>query len=404
MAAFDYQAVDARGKNKKGVVEGDNARQVRSLLRDQGLIPIEVTASLAKAKQQASGRSFSSQKVSATELALITRQLATLVESGLPLEEALVAVAEQCEKDKMKSMIMSVRSKVTEGYGLAESMAEFPHVFDKLFRAMVSAGEKSGHLDNVLNRLADYTEKRQYMRSQLIQALIYPIIMTIIAVGVITILLIAVVPEIVGQFEHMSQELPGTTMFLIAVSEFLQEYILWIIGLIVLSSTIFKQMLKKPKFLMAVHRRSLFLPIMGKVTRGLNTARFARTLSICTASAVPLLESMKIAGEVLTNVYIKARVKEAAEKVREGASLQTSLKQTNLFPPMMLHMIASGEKSGELEQMLERAANNQDREFDATVSISLKIFEPALMVVMASVVLFIVMAIIQPIMQLNTLI
>ncbi|MDG1731616.1 MAG: type II secretion system inner membrane protein GspF [Thalassotalea sp.] len=404
MPAFDYQAVNAKGKNTKGVIEGDNARQVRSMLRDQGLIPIEVTASLAKAKEQSKGRSFGAQKVSAAELALMTRQLATLVESGLPLEEALVAVGEQCEKNSLKSMIMSVRSKVTEGYGLAESMAEFPSVFDKLFRAMVAAGEKSGHLDNVLNRLADYTEKRQYMRSQLVQALIYPIIMTIIAVGVITILLVAVVPEIVGQFEHMSQELPGTTRFLIAVSEFLQDYILWIIGLVILSGVVFKQMMKKPEFEMIVHRRSLFLPIMGKVTRGLNTARFARTLSICTASAVPLLDSMKIAGEVLTNEHIKKKVQEAADKVREGASLQASLKQTQLFPPMMLHMIASGEKSGELEQMLTRAADNQDREFDATVSISLKIFEPALMVTMAGVVLFIVMAIIQPIMQLNTLI
>ncbi|TRX57899.1 type II secretion system inner membrane protein GspF [Thalassomonas sp. M1454] len=404
MPAFDYQAVNAKGKNTKGVIEGDNARQVRGLLREKGLIPIEVTPSLAKAKEQAKGTRFGSQKVSAAELALMTRQLATLVESGLPLEEALVAVGEQCEKNSLKSMIMSVRSKVTEGYGLAESMAEFPGVFDKLFRAMVAAGEKSGHLDNVLNRLADYTEKRQYMKSQLVQALIYPVIMTVIAVGVITILLVAVVPEIVGQFEHMSQELPGTTRFLIAVSEFLQDYILWIIGLMVIAGIVFKQMMKKSEFEMMVHRRSLFLPIMGKVTRGLNTARFARTLSICTASAVPLLDSMKIAGEVLTNEHIKLKVQEAADKVREGASLQNSLKQTQLFPPMMLHMIASGEKSGELEQMLTRAADNQDREFDATVSISLKIFEPALMVTMAGVVLFIVMAIIQPIMQLNTLI
>ncbi|WOH36678.1 type II secretion system inner membrane protein GspF [Thalassotalea fonticola] len=404
MPAFDYQAVDSRGKNKKGVAEGDNARQVRSQLREQGLIPIEVTPSLEKAKKDSSRPSFGEKKISAGELALITRQLATLVESGLPLEEALIAVAEQCDKDKLKSMLMSVRSKVTEGYGLAESMAEFPSVFDNLFRAMVSAGEKSGHLDNVLNRLADYTEQRQHMKSQLVQALIYPIIMTIVATAVIVILLVAVVPQIVGQFEHMSQELPGTTTFLIAVSEFLQDYILFIIGFIVIASMLFKQMMKKAAFKMLVHQRALALPILGKVTRGLNTARFARTLSICTASAVPLLESMKIAGAVLTNVHIAEKVEEASGQVREGASLHASLKKTKLFPPMMLHMIASGEKSGELENMLGRAADNQDREFEAVVSISLKVFEPALMVSMAAVVLFIVMAIIQPIMQLNTLI
>ncbi|WP_371375865.1 type II secretion system inner membrane protein GspF [Thalassotalea aquiviva] len=404
MAAFDYQAVDAKGKTKKGVIEGDTARQVRSLLREQGLIPIEVTASLNKAKEQSTGSRFGGKRISTTELALITRQLATLVESGLPLEEALLAVAEQCEKDKLKSIIMSVRSKVTEGFTLAESMAEFPAIFENLYRAMVAAGEKSGHLDNVLNRLADYTEQRQHMRSQLIQALVYPIIMTVIAVSVIIVLLVAVVPEIVGQFEHMNQQLPATTTFLIAVSEFLQSYALWIVLLIVLAIVAFKQMMKKPGFRLQVHAKTLFLPIIGKVARGINTARFARTLSICTASAVPLLESMKIAGEVLTNEHIKARVKEAADKVREGTSLQSSLKQTKLFPPMMLHMIASGEKSGELEQMLERAADNQDREFEAIVSISLKVFEPALMVSMAGVVLFIVMAIIQPILQLNTLI
>ena len=404
MAAFDYQAVDSRGKTKKGVIEGDNARQVRSQLREQGLIPTEVTPSLEKAKQETNRPSFGQKKISAAELALVTRQLATLVESGLPLEEALMAVAEQCDKDKLKSMIMSVRSKVTEGYGLAESMAEFPSVFDNLFRAMVAAGEKSGHLDNVLNRLADYTEQRQHMKSQLVQALIYPIIMTIIAVSVITVLLVAVVPKIVGQFDHMGQNLPGTTQFLIAVSEFLQSYILWIVAAIVLAMVAFKQMLKKPSFQMKVHQHTLSLPIIGKVTRGLNTARFARTLSICTASAVPLLESLKIASAVLTNNFIAEKVQESADKVREGASLHASLKQTKLFPPMMLHMIASGEKSGELESMLGRAADNQDREFEAVVSISLKVFEPALMVSMAGVVLFIVMAIIQPILQLNTLI
>ncbi|WP_068546227.1 type II secretion system inner membrane protein GspF [Thalassotalea crassostreae] len=404
MAAFDYQAVDSRGRNKKGVIEADTARQARSMLRDQGLMPMEVTPSLAKAIKESNRKGFGASKISASELALITRQLATLVESGLPLEESLMAVAEQCDKDKQKSMIMSVRAKVTEGYGLAESMAEFPSIFDDLYRSMVAAGEKSGHLDNVLNRLADYTEQRQHMRSQLIQALIYPIIMTIIAVSVIVVLLVAVVPKIVGQFDHMGQDLPGTTQFLIGMSDFLQSYILWIIALFVVAMVLFKQMMKKPAFKMIVHKRSLFMPMLGKITLGLNTARFARTLSILTASSVPLLESMKIAGEVLTNIHIKEKVNEAADNVREGASLHASLKQTKLFPPMMMHMISSGEKSGELENMLGRSADNQDREFEAIVSISLKVFEPALMVTMAGVVLFIVMAIIQPILQLNTMI
>jgi len=410
MAAFEYQAVDNRGRTKKGVIEGDTPRQVRGLLRDQGLMPTEVTPTLGKSKStQKAGaagafRGSAGGKVSAAELALITRQLATLVESGLPLEESLMAVGEQCEKNRIKSMIMGVRTKVTEGYGLAESMSEYPKVFNNLYRAMVAAGEKSGHLDKVLNRLADYTEQRQQMRSQLIQALVYPIIMTVVAVGVIAILLTAVVPKIVGQFEHMGENLPGTTQFLIASSDFLNNYGLALVMLVALVMLTFSQLLKKPAFKLAYHQYLLAIPGVGKVVKGINTARFARTLSILNASAVPLLESMKISGEVLDNLFIKQEVKSASDKVREGTSLRLSLEQTKLFPPMMLHMIASGEKSGQLEHMLGRAADNQDREFEALINISLKAFEPALMVAMAGVVLFIVMAILQPILQLNTLV
>ena len=405
MAAFDYQAVDSRGKIKKGVIEGDTPRHVRALLRDQGLMPTEVTASLVKSKQKSQSSGFGHrQKISATELALFTRQLATLVESGLPLEEALLAVGEQCEKNSLKSMVMAVRTKVTEGYGLAESMAEFPHVFSHLFRAMVAAGEKSGHLDKVLDRLADYTEQRQKLRSQMIQAMVYPAIMSVVAIGVIVVLLTSVVPQIIGQFEHLGASLPGTTQFLIASSEFLQNYGLAIFLLMVIAFMGFLQLMKRPPFRYKVHQQLLVLPGLGKVIRGVNTARFARTLSILTASAVPLLESMSIAGEVLENLFIKDKVKQSADKVREGSSLRLSLEQTKLFPPMMLHMIASGEKSGQLEHMLGRAADNQDREFEALMNISLKALEPAIMVTMAGIVLFIVMAILQPILQLNTLI
>jgi len=404
MAAFDYQAVNGRGKTTKGVIEADTPRQARSFLREQGLMPLEVSATLSSNKEKSAKGSNQKGKgkVSAAELSLITRQLATLVESGLPLEESLIAVAEQGEKNRIKSMIMGVRTKVTEGYGLAESMAEYPKVFNRLYRAMVAAGEKSGHLDKVLNRLADYTEQREQMRSQLIQALVYPVIMTVVAIGVIAILLTKVVPQIVGQFEHMGANLPGSTQFLIASSEFLQANGFFLVLFIALLLLGFSQLLKKPKFEMAYHQRVIALPGIGKVAKGLNTARFARTLSILSASAVPLLESMKISGEVLDNLYIKQQVKLAADKVREGSSLRLSLEQTKLFPPMMLHMIASGEKSGQLEQMLGRAADNQDKEFEALVNISLKAFEPALMVVMAGVVLFIVMAILEPILKLNT--
>jgi len=405
MAAFDYQAVNSRGKTVKGVIEGDTPRQVRGLLRDKGLMPTEVAPSLQKTKSEANKSRFAGRtKVTVSEIALITRQLATLVESGLPIEESLLAVGEQCEKNSLKSMVMAVRTKVTEGYGLAESMAEFPYIFSGLYRAMVAAGEKSGFLDKVLNRLADYTEQREQLRSQIIQALIYPVIMTVVAVGVVTVLLTAVVPKIVGQFEHMGANLPATTKFLISSSDFLRDYGWYILLFIVMVIVGFTRLMKRPNFKFSFHQKVINFPGIGKVIRGINTARFARTLSILTASAVPLLESMTISGEVLDNLYIKKRVKEAGDKVREGSSLRVSLEQTKLFPPMMLHMIASGEKSGQLEHMLGRSADNQDREFEALMNISLKAFEPALMLVMAGVVLFIVMAILQPILQLNTLI
>ena len=404
MPAFEYQALDARGKSNKGVLEADNARHARALLRDQKLTPVSVELASQQEKLLASGKQWFKRNISAAELALITRQLATLVEAALPIEGALLAVAEQCEKPRLKNMMMTVRSKVVEGYSLAEGLAEFPHVFDHLFRSMVAAGEKSGHLDQVLNRLADYTEQRQHMRSQILQALLYPIILTGFAITVIAILLAAVVPQIVGQFEHMGQTLPGTTLFLIAASDFLRAYGIVVLLALLLGVVMFKRALLKPAVRFRWDSWILRSRVLGKVTKGLNTARFARTLSILNASAVPLLEAMRISADVLSNTYMKQAVTDATARVREGTSLRNALDQTKLFPPMMLHMIASGEKSGQLDSMLERAANTQDREFETLVSVSLKVFEPVLVAVMAGMVLFIVMAILQPILALNNMV
>jgi general secretion pathway protein F len=404
VAAFEYQALDAKGRRSKGVLEADNARQARQLLREQKLTPLSLELASRQEKLLASGKKWFQSGISASELALITRQMATLIEAGLPIESALLAVAEQCEKPRLQSMMMSVRSKVVEGYSLAEGLAEFPYVFDHLFSSMVAAGEKSGHLDAVLNRLADYTEQRQHMRSQIMQALLYPAILTFFAIAVISILLAAVVPKIVGQFEHMGQSLPGSTLFLIAASDFLRAYGVLVVIAIFFAVAAFKRALKKPAFQLKVDTRLLKMGLFGKVSRGLNTARFARTLSILNASAVPLLEAMRISADVLDNSFMRQAIAEAALKVREGSSLKNALEQTKLFPPMMLHMIASGEKSGQLDGMLERAANTQDREFETLVTVSLKVFEPVLVAAMAGIVLFIVMAILQPILALNNLV
>ena len=405
MAAFAYKAIAANGRNKSGVLEGDNARQIRQQLREKGMVPLEVEQVAEKsAKQSPSGFQLFRPRISASDLSLLTRQLATLVESALPIEEALLAVAEQSEKPRHKNMMMAVRSRVVEGYTLADALSEFPSVFDDLYRAMVAAGEKSGHLDTVLNRLADYTERRQQTRSQVIQALIYPSIMMFFAMMIVVVLLTVVVPKIVGQFDHMGQDLPTITTVLIAISEWMQNYGLYLLVAIMLLIVVFQRLIQQPAIRLRYHRALLKVPMIGKVSRGLNTARFARTLSILTASAVPLLESMRISTDVLQNLYIKERIAEAAVHVKEGSSLRAALDNTRIFPPMMMHMIASGERSGELQQMLGRAADNQDREFESLISVSLKIFEPLLIVTMAGVVLFIVMAIIQPILALNNMV
>ncbi|AFT76465.1 type II secretion system inner membrane protein GspF [Alteromonas macleodii] len=406
MAAFAFKAVNARGKNTNGVLEGDNARQVRQQLREKGLIPLEVEQVAERAQSEGKGLSFSlfKPRISASDLALLTRQLATLVESALPVEEALLAVAEQCEKPRQKNMMMAVRSKVVEGHGLADALGQFPSVFDELYRAMVAAGEKSGHLDTVLNRLADYTERRQQTRSQITQAMIYPSLMLFFAMGIVLLLLTVVVPKIVGQFDHMGQDLPAITQFLISVSTWLQNYGLFMLIGIAVLVVIIQRVLQQKHMKLRYHRALLTLPLIGRVSRGLNTARFARTLSILSASAVPLLEAMRISGDVLENQHIKNQVADAAINVKEGSSLRAALDNTKMFPPMMMHMIASGEKSGELQQMLARAADNQDREFEALIGVSLKVFEPLLIVSMAGIVLFIVMAILQPILALNNMV
>ncbi|MBJ2145956.1 type II secretion system inner membrane protein GspF [Vibrio sp. IB15] len=403
MAAFEYKALDARGKSKKGSIEADNARQARQRIKEQGLMPVEMTEAKARTVKGSTPSTSFKRSISTSDLALITRQISTLVQSGMPLEECLKAVAEQSEKPRIRTMLLAVRSKVTEGYSLADSLADYPHIFDELFRAMVAAGEKSGHLDAVLERLADYAENRQKMRSKLLQAMVYPVVLVVFAVTIVSFLLATVVPKIVEPIIQMGQELPKPTQFLLASSEFIQDWgiqlLLLIIGVIVLIKTA----LKRPGVRLNWDRKLLSIPLIGKIAKGINTSRFARTLSICTSSAIPILEGMKVAVDVMSNHHVKQQVLQASDSVREGASLRKALDHTKLFPPMMLHMIASGEQSGQLEQMLTRAADNQDQSFESTVNIALGIFTPALIALMAGLVLFIVMATLMPMLEMNNL-
>lgn len=403
MGAFEYVALDSAGKEKKGVLEGDTARQVRQLLRERSMVPLEVSevAEKSSSRQLSVGlrRGFS-----ATELALVTRQLATLVNSGMPLEETLQAVAQQTEKPRTQSVLLGVRARVMEGHTLAEGLEDFPQAFPEIYRATVSAGEQSGHLDAVLERLADYTETRQALRQRITNALVYPIVLVLMSLGIIAFMLSYVVPQVVGVFETTGAELPILTRLLIGISDFLREWWwLLIAGIALLAFGLWRLLqIEGPR--RRYHRLLLRLPLVGRITRGVNTARFTRTLSILAGSGVPVLEALKISAEVIMNIPMREAVQEASLRVREGGAISRSLAASRLFPPMTIHLISSGESSGQLEQMLGRAADNQEREMDGLITTLMGILEPLLIVFMGGVVLTIVLAILLPIFQINNLI
>ncbi len=404
MGAFEYIALDNSGKEKKGVLEGDTARQVRQQLRDKGWMPVEVQESTER-ESAASSRSIKIRRgVSATDLSLITRQLATLVRSGLPLEESLQAVSQQTEKARLKSMLLAIRSRVMEGHTLATGLGDYPHVFPELYRTTVSAGEQSGHLEVVLERLADYTENRQQMQQKLQLALFYPALLTLVAIGVVVGLMTFVVPQVVQVFDDIGQELPVLTRTMIAMSDFLRNYGLLMLVLLAIAGGVVVWVLGKEGPRRRYHAFLLHLPLIGRLERGVNAGRFARTFSIVTASGVPVLDGLRIASEVMSNIPMREAVEEAARMVREGASIHASLEKSGYFPPMTVHLIASGEASGKLEEMLERAAINQEREIETLISAVMGLFEPVLILVMGGLVLVIVLAILLPIFNLNQLV
>ncbi len=404
MGAFEYTAVDNTGRERKGVLEGDTARQVRQLLRDRNLLPVAIHE-VAQQEKKERRVSFNLRSgISASDVSLLTRQLATLVRSGLPLDEALQAVAEQTEKPRIKSVVLGVRAKVLEGHALADGLADFPRVFPELYRATVAAGEQSGHLDTVLERLADYTESREQLRSRTMNAMLYPVMLLVVCTGIVFLLLAFVVPKIVTQFESSKTQLPVLTKMLIAFSDFSRDWGWLVILCLGLGIWLFTRWLRDPKARKRFHATLLHMPLIGKVVRGNNTARFARTLATLTSSAVPVLEALRISGEVVTNLPMREAVQEAATKIREGAAIGRSLAATRMFPPMMIHLIASGETSGDLETMLDRAATNQEREMDSILSTFVGLLGPLMILVMGGLVLLIVLAMLLPIFQLNQLI
>lgn len=403
MAAYEYTALDAAGRERRGVLDGDSARQVRQLLRDQSLLPVTVTEVSDAAPTQAFSFSFAN-RIRVADVALLTRQLSTLVRSGIPVEEALLAVSQQSEKPRVRGVVAGVRARVMEGRTLAEGLGAFPTVFPEIYRATVAAGEQSGHLDTVLERIADYAENRQILQQKIRNAMIYPVLLTVICLGIVGLLLGYVVPEVVRVFEAGEKELPILTRMLIAASDFLRAW--WWLMILVIAAAVWgiRRWLKDPAARFRYDAFKLRLPLIGRVTRGNNAARFARTFSILTSSTVPVLEALQIAADVVTNTPMRRAVQDAAVRVREGAPIARSIGASKLFPPMLVHLVASGETSGELEAMLERAADNQERELDGLVNTAVGVLGPLMILLMGGFVFVIVIALLLPIFQLNQLV
>jgi general secretion pathway protein F len=403
MGAYEFTALDARGREQKGVLEGDAPRQVRQQLREKGWTPLTVQE--VTQRETRTGRSFRIRRgISPTDLALITRQLSTLVKAGLPLEECLRAAAQQSEKARITSMLLSVRSRVMEGHTLATGLSDFSRIFPELYRTTVEAGEQSGHLDRVLERLAEYTENRQQMRQKMQLALFYPVLLTVVALLVVGGLMTYVVPQVVQVFENIGQQLPLLTRTLIAISDFVRSNGIIMLLIVAAASIGTTYLLRRPGPRRRFQQLMLSLPLVGRLERGLNTGRFARTFSILMASGVPVLEALRISAQVMSNLPMRDAVEQATGRVREGASISGALEKSGYFPPMTVHLIASGEASGKLEEMLERAAINQEREIETLIAALLGLFEPLLILFMGGVVLIIVLAILLPIFDLNQLV
>ena len=406
MPAFQYVALNPQGKEIKGILEADSARQLRQTLRDQALTPMQVEPSNKQFDKDSNQHGFSlfTPKLKALDRVLFTRQLSTLLASSMPIEESLNAIAQQNEKQSNKALIMGIRSRVLEGNSLAQSLLEYPSSFSNLYCSSVAAGEQSGFLDQVLDNLSNYLEREHESYRNVEMALMYPIILLIVAFVIVGALMVYVLPDMIDVIENTGQTLPWATTLLISVTELLKSF--WwalLCGILALSLFI-RGILNREKVRLIWDAYKFSLPIIGKIIRSSNSARFSNTLSILTKSGIPLVDAMKIASEVVANKALQTDLRTATQDVVEGKSLRESLENISYFPPMMMHMIGSGEQSGELDQMLARVAEYQQAEVERLVSTLVKLFEPAMMIIMGGTVLFIVMAVLLPILSMNQIV
>ena len=402
MAAFEYQAIDADGKTQKGLIEADTARQARQQLRGMSLMPLQVDE--VSSRESAGGERRSRDKLNVPTLSLITRQLATLISAGQPIESAYHAVSRQTPKPAAKRVLLAVRARVLEGHSLSEALREYPRIFDSMYCASVHAGEQSGLLDIVMERLADHMEARQDLQRRTGQALIYPILLSVVAFALVALLLTFVVPKIVQVFEGFDQELPMVTTWLIGISDFFKNYGVALIISVIVGMVIYSQLVKLPKFRHLRDRFYLRLPYISYLVRLSNTARYTRTMSILVSSGVTALDSMHISTEVINSQPMKDAVMKAADRVREGEHISVALENTDYFSPLVLQLVQNGEASGKLGDMLERSARAEENEFAGVTALFIGLFEPAMILLMGVVVMFIVVAILIPIFDMNELV
>lgn len=398
MSAYQYLALKKTGQTTKGLIAADSERHARQLLREQGLIPTEISS---VKKNHLTKRT---DKLSTQDLSLLTRQLATLLAAGIPIDESLRGVAEQSEKEKVHQLMIGVRSKVMEGYGLAQAMSEYPSAFPELYRATVAAGEQTGRLDLILEKLADYTENQQKTKQKVQQALIYPSLMIIVSTGIICFLLAFVVPKIIEVFMNSGQTLPTMTRILIHISGFIKSYAWVLIVSAILLGITFKQALKKPRIGLCWDQLLLKLPIAAYLIKSINVARYIHTFSILFAAGVSVLETMRVSASLLNNKIMRQAFDMATTRVREGTAIHLALKETHFLNPMATHLIASGEKSGQLAVMMDRAALHLDNEVRRLIDTALTLLEPFVILLMGAVVLFIVLATLLPIFSMEQLV
>ncbi len=401
MAVFDYQAIASDGKRTSGVITADSARSARKELRLRQLSPLDVKES--RKGKSASSASGHDKKLSGGDLVVATRQLALLVKAGTPVEEAIGSVAAEAEKPTTRKVFMGVRSAITDGYSVSEGLNSAPKAFPPFYRAVVSSGQASGHLDDVLERLATHLEKTRKMKGKIMSALIYPLVLSVIALLVVTLLMIFVVPAIVEQFDTLGQDLPWLTEVVIGFSSFLRNWGIVVVIVMIAGIWGLRRLFQQPAAAEARDRFILSLPVVGKLSRGVSAAAFARTFATLSASGAPVPDCLAAARGAMSNAVFRKAVAGVRRRVEEGASLARAMRAEDVFPPMLLHMVASGERGGDLAGMMGRAADYLEEEFDTATGVALGLLEPLLIVFLAGIVAMIVLSIMLPILQINTL-